>query len=132
MLCLTSEASDLIRDFERQLEPRLSSEDGDLGFMTDWAGKLAGAVLRISGILSLTEQVENLGEFSDKVRPQTMEQAIKIGHYFISHAKAAYCEMGADPELANAKRVLRWIETITKPHSPNETHTRATKGDSKK
>src|SRR5688572_7857180 len=45
MLYLTSEAGDLIRDFERQLEPRLSSEDGDLGFMTDWAGKLAGAVL---------------------------------------------------------------------------------------
>jgi replicative DNA helicase len=114
MLYLTSEAGDLIRDFERQLEPRLSSEDGDLGFMTDWAGKLAGAVLRISGILSLTEQVENLSEFSDKVRPETMKQAIKIGEYFISHARAAYCEMGADPEIENAKRVLRWIEKHNK------------------
>lgn len=109
MLNLTVAADSLLQQFEMELEPQLR-EDGPLGMMTDWAGKLAGAILRIAGVLSLMSQVENLVPFPEKVSAETMQGAISIGRYLIPHAKAAYAEMGADPQIENAKRLLRWIE----------------------
>jgi replicative DNA helicase len=109
MLYLTADANSLLKQFEMELEPKLG-DDGELGAMSDWAGKLAGAVLRISGILSLAEQVENLTPFPERVSREFMDRAISIGRYLIPHAKAAYAEMGADPQIENAKRLLRWIE----------------------
>lgn len=39
-----------------------------------------------------------------------MSCAITIGRYLIPHARAAFAEMGADAQIENAKRLLRWIE----------------------
>lgn len=50
MLYLTTDADALLKEFESELEPQLA-EDGELGAMADWAGKLAGAVIRIASIL---------------------------------------------------------------------------------
>ena len=50
------------------------------------------------------------GEDRDPLH-QTARAAIRIGYYLISHAKAAYAEMGADPALEDAKYVLRWIKS---------------------
>lgn len=108
MLYLTPEADGLLREFEAELEPQLA-DDGVLGMMTDWAGKLAGAIVRIAGILRLAQEVENLTPFP-KVDIESVRRAISIGRYLIPHARAAYAEMGADPQIENAKRVLRWIE----------------------
>lgn len=109
LLYLTVEADALLRVFEMELEPQLG-EDGAMETMNDWAGKLSGAILRIAGILSLTEQVEALAPFPEHVSAQTVQRAISIGRYLIPHAKAAYAEMGADPQIENAKRLLRSIE----------------------
>ncbi|HKZ02279.1 MAG TPA: DUF3987 domain-containing protein, partial [Pyrinomonadaceae bacterium] len=109
MLYLTADADALLRQCEAELEPQLA-EDGSLGMMSDWAGKLAGAIVRIAGILSLVDQVENLAPFPERVARDAMERAITIGQYLIPHARAAYAEMGADPQIENAKRLLRWIQ----------------------
>lgn len=108
MLHLTADADVLLRKFEQELEPKLA-EDAELGTMGDWAGKLSGAVLRIASILSLITKSENLSPFPDKIEPAAMESAIKIGDYLTAHARAAFAEMGADEQLENAKRLLRWI-----------------------
>ena len=53
-----------------------------------------GAVLRIAGLLHL---VQHHGLFADtEVSVDTMRSAIRIGEYFLEHAKAAYSLMGAD------------------------------------
>jgi hypothetical protein len=49
----------------------------------------------------------SLGEV---VQRETVEAAIRIGRdYFLPHARAALELMGADPRIADAKRVLRWL-----------------------
>ncbi len=37
--------------------------------------------------------------------------AIAIGEYLIPHAKAAFFEMGADPAIDFARRILEWASS---------------------
>ena len=39
----------------------------------------------------------------------TMRDAIQVAHYLVPHALEAFDRMGADPEVDDARRVLRWI-----------------------
>jgi replicative DNA helicase len=109
LLFLSFEANEILKDFERELEPKLA-EDGDLGVIADWAGKLCGAVVRISAVLWLAENFDRLNPWPKDISGDAMAQAIKIGRYLIEHARAAFAEMGADPQVENARRLLRWIE----------------------
>jgi hypothetical protein len=109
MLYLTAEANALLKQFEAELEPQLA-EDGALGTMADWAGKLAGAVVRIVSILHLSEHGQNLTHWPERIAAEAMSRAIAIGHYLIPHARAAYAEMGADTQIENARHLLRWVE----------------------
>jgi len=77
--------------------------------MRDWAGKLAGATLRLAGILHLTDRVEDMEPWSFEITAQTLERAITIATFFTEHAKAAFIQMDADPRVADAKYVLHWI-----------------------
>ncbi|MDQ3820446.1 MAG: YfjI family protein, partial [Acidobacteriota bacterium] len=109
MLYFSAKANTLLKEFEAELEPQLA-EDSELGMMADWAGKLAGAIVRIASILHLAENAPNLAQWPESVTAETVSRAIAIGRYLIPHAKAAYAEMGADTQIENAKHVLRWIE----------------------
>lgn len=109
ILYFRNEADILLREFERQLEPKLA-DDGDLGMIADWASKLAGAVVRLAGILWLIENAEALSPWPEKIDADTVRRAINIGDYFTEHARAAFAQMGADPEIENARVLLRWIE----------------------
>ena len=104
-----AEAQDEMEAFLGWIEPRLA-EDGDLGDMTDWAGKLAGAVARIAGILHMLDRAGEAKAWEHRVAGETMRRAVKIGHYLIPHARYALAVMGSDPTVEDAKYVLRWIE----------------------
>jgi hypothetical protein len=104
---LTPEADDYLAAFEEDIEPRIA-EAGELGSLSDWAGKLAGAVLRIAGILHLADHAGRFQDWPEKVNANTIKRAIEIGRYLIPHAQAAYAEMGADPEIQAAKHLLKW------------------------
>jgi len=106
-LQLSNEASRSLQKFERELEPKLA-EDGELGSMADWAGKLAGAVVRIASILSILSIKE--GSEIKTVDDESTRGAIKIARYLIPHAQAIYAEMGANPQIEKAKRLTRWIQ----------------------
>jgi hypothetical protein len=107
ILKLSAEARALHRDFQAALEPMLAA-GGELETLTDWAGKLAGAVARLAGCLHLAAvEVE---PWNTPVSAETTAAAIKLGHYFTAHAKAAFCLMGADPALELAKRLVAWLE----------------------
>jgi len=77
--------------------------------MTDWAGKLAGAVARLAGILHLAERAGQSEPWRDRISLENVERAITIANYLIPHARAAFAEMGASPDVAAARYLLRWI-----------------------
>jgi len=112
-LRMDSDAQREIREFAAWIEPQLA-EYGELGGMTDWAGKLVGAVARIAGVLHCMECVsKGAGSgkpWDEKISGDIVKRAVKIGRYLIPHARAAFAEMGADPMVEEAKHVLRWIE----------------------
>src|SRR5207249_902558 len=95
--------------FEARVEPQLS-EFGELGGITDWAGKLVGAVGRIAGNLHMADLAGISAPWEIPIPPETVERAIRIGRYLIPHASAAFAEMGADAVVEQAKSILRWIE----------------------
>ncbi len=90
--------------FRELLEPRLGPA-GDLRWMSEWAGKYAGAVARIAGLLHLAEYNP-----ACPVEPATVERAIRIGKYFLEHSKAALKTMGQDPALIGAKAILEYLK----------------------
>lgn len=97
LIHLSPEADRLLEDFAGEVEGKLKNEFADI---PDWAGKLIGAVLRISGLLCRAANAHCV-DFLDipdsmVVDEKTMAGAIAIGRYFVEHSRAAYALMGAD------------------------------------
>jgi hydrogenase maturation factor len=80
--------------------------------MTDWGGKLTGAIVRIAGLLHLAEHARD--GWDRPVALATLNAAAEIGDYYTQHAKAAYDTIGADPATASARAILQWL-TTTRP-----------------
>jgi len=108
ILHLSAEARHAWLEFAAWLEPQLGS-GGELGTLTDWAGKLPGAVARLAGILHLAAHATDGTPWALPISRDTVEDAIAIGRYLIPHARAAFAEMGVDPVVEEAKQILAWI-----------------------
>jgi hypothetical protein len=104
MLTLSPEAYELLKQFFYDIEPQLLNE---LESIQDFAGKLPGAVLRMSAILHLAKEYVFAGK--QPIPADTMRNAITLGYYFLEHAKKAFSVMGSDEEMADAKYVLRQL-----------------------
>jgi replicative DNA helicase len=107
-LILTPEARKLLAEYQEEIEPRLRAEGGDLADVRDWAAKLAGATVRIAGLLHLADDLER--GWANPVSQDTMRQAIDLGRYFTEHARAAFRQMGMDPLISDAETLLAWIK----------------------
>lgn len=111
---LSPEADTVLKDFQRDIEPRLEKRGGQLGHIQDWAGKLAGATARIAALLHLAVHLEQGHRLP--VGEATMRDAVALAEYFASHALAVFDVMGADPTVDRARSVLealrihRWNE----------------------
>jgi replicative DNA helicase len=101
-------AAAVLLELERELEPRLHPETGDLAHVEDWAAKLAGATARIAGLLHLAEHLRD--GWARPVGAETMRAALAVARYLTSHAVAVFDLMGADPALADARYLLDWIQ----------------------
>ena len=108
MLHLSPAAYDRYLALAEWIEPRLA-EGAELGHLADWAGKLAGAVLRISGLLHVADHAGGVMPWDEPISDAVMEQAVRIGHCLIPHAQAAFAEMGADPSDDDARHLLAWL-----------------------
>jgi replicative DNA helicase len=53
VLTFDQAAAELLLALERDLEPRLAADTGDLAHLAGWAAKLAGATCRLAGLLHL-------------------------------------------------------------------------------
>ncbi|MDX2032641.1 MAG: YfjI family protein [Blastocatellia bacterium] len=110
---LSRDANQALATFERNLEPKMA-EGREMAVISDWAGKLAGAIVRIAGLLHVADFASQPKNSPEEIPLSTFERAEAIGRYFAGHARAAFAEMGADPEIDAAKYILRWLER-TKP-----------------
>ena len=111
VISFDDEAGAILEEFANEIESRLVS---DLEPISDWAGKIVGTTVRIAGILSRASIMLNMLEESYEpenlvVTKDIIENAIKIGRYFIEHAKAAHDLMGADDVTNDAKTLLKKI-----------------------
>jgi hypothetical protein len=112
VLTLTADANERLLQFERELEPQLAP-DAELGPLADWGSKLAGAVVRIAGLLHLAQH----GEVGHRVPidAETMRDAENIGRYFLAHALVVHEIMGMDPAVDDARALLGWLAKLEEP-----------------
>ncbi len=112
VITLTPEANGRLLEYERGLEPKLAPGN-ELGHLADWGSKLAGAVVRIAGLLHLASNFTT--GYREPVSVETLTGAIEIGNYFLDHACMAVAIMGADPSVADAQALLAWIGNLGEP-----------------
>jgi replicative DNA helicase len=107
-LTLTPEARQVLLDFQDWIEPRLHPQTGQLAAITDWASKLAGAVVRLAALLHLAHTFTT--GYATPITADTMHNAERIGRYYLDHALTVYELMGqTHPDLDAAREVLDWI-----------------------
>lgn len=107
-LDLDPEAGQVLLDFQNWLEPRLHPQTGQLAGITDWASKLAGAVVRLAALLHVAHNFHH--GYARPITADTMRAAEQVGRYYLDHALAVYDLMGrSDPDLDDAREVLAWI-----------------------
>jgi replicative DNA helicase len=113
LLRLEDKAEAELLCFMKWLEPQLGSL-GELEFISDWAGKLSGAIARIAGLLHMAEHAREHEPWGIQIAEKTMDAAIRIGEYLIPHAKAAFSEMGAALSVEMARDILDWLKLTGK------------------
>lgn len=110
VITLSPEADALMEAFSQELEPKLVKEYAEIA---DWCGKLAGNVLRIAGLLCRAGVYRSHDFLDDPellvVDGQTMENAIKLGRYFLNHAQAIFNVLPENAMFQNAHKVLKMI-----------------------
>ena len=104
VLTLSPDAHELLLETERKIEPQLA-EEGTLGSIAEWGSKLAGAMLRIAGLLHLARESE---AFRVPISRSTLSDAIRIGAYFTEHARAAFNLLG-DTGTSDAAYLLDYL-----------------------
>ncbi|MFC7622454.1 YfjI family protein [Microlunatus sp. GCM10028923] len=99
----------VLEDLETWLEPQLHPETGALAAISDWASKMAGAALRLAGLLHLAET--GADGITEPITEATMTAAVGLARYYLAHAQATFDALTADPAHKTAKRVLDWLTT---------------------
>ena len=97
-------ARDRLLEYASEVEALLAPGQA-LANMTDWGGKLVGAVVRLCGLLHSADG----NNAATPIREVVVDRAIQLGRYFETHAKAAYSEIGSDPILGTGRTVCAWI-----------------------
>lgn len=103
VLTLTPAAHELLLSAERTIEPQLA-EDGQLGtgLLAEWGSKLAGAMVRMAGLLHVATEAE---AFRAPISSATLADAIRLGTYFSEHARAALGLLG-ETDTSDARYLL--------------------------
>ncbi|MGH9677918.1 MAG: DUF3987 domain-containing protein, partial [Candidatus Acidiferrum sp.] len=100
------EADLAMREFESWLEPQMAAGE-PLAYLAGWAQKLAGLIARIALSLHFADYIDPALALDNEIAESVVRRAIVLGRdYFLPHAKAAFGLMGADPAVADAKRIL--------------------------
>jgi replicative DNA helicase len=127
LLTLDRRAVELLLGFERDLEPRLAADSGDLAHLAGWAAKLAGATCRLAALLHLAEHLRD--GWAHPISSNTFTAAIRLADYLIEHARAVFDLMGDDPRTDDARWLLDWITRTNRTQfSRRDAHRAAPRG----
>ncbi|SEF42672.1 YfjI family protein [Nitrosomonas ureae] len=107
-LKITADALQTWESFGLKVEAELR-EGGTYAHLTDWAGKLAGVVIRIAALLHIARHAL-VKPWEKEINLEDMSAALRMADVLSIHAFAVFDLMGADPALDGARVVLRWIE----------------------
>jgi hypothetical protein len=109
LLRFQEEADRLLEEFERWLEPLMGPE-ARLSRLAGWAQKLAGAAVRISGILHVATAVVEGRVTNLEIDAAMVQNAITIcKDYLLPHAEAAFGVMCAHEQTEDARRAVAWL-----------------------
>ena len=114
-ITLSNDAYSLLKDYYEEFESRLITDLKDIG---GWAGKLVGNILRISALITRARNIkydaflyspstDDSAEWI--VQKEDMESAIKLGNYFLEHARFAFDFMD---DNTTKKQALNFLEKL--------------------
>lgn len=112
VLVLAPNSRELLRTFERELEPKLA-EGAALSHVVDWASKLSGAAVRIAGLLHVAGEYRS--GWAKPISEETMAAGLMLARYFTAHALEVFDAMSSDPRVEGAAALLAWIQRNGKP-----------------
>lgn len=107
-LILTEGALNKWRDYAWTLERLMSEELGVLSHITDWAGKLAGAIARLAALLHIMRYWSGMPE-NHPISLDDMNSAVKIGHVLNGHALKVFNAIQESDELPMARMIQSWL-----------------------
>lgn len=81
-------------------------DGGQFELLRDWAGKLPGQAIRLSGLFHVARAEDPAGT---PVPADTMDKALRLAAVLADHARAAFAFMGSDPAVECGRKILRWI-----------------------
>lgn len=110
---LSQEAFNKWLEYSKLVEALMGDEIGHLSHITDWAGKLAGAIARIAGLLHVMRHAYGQPE-KRLISLEDMSAAVKIGHFLINHALAVFDLLDEDNARVIARTILQWIKNEKK------------------
>lgn len=114
-ITLSNDAYSLLKYYYEEFESRLITDLKEIG---GWAGKLVGNILRISALITRARNVKYdaflYTPSSDDsaewiVQKEDMESAIKLGDYFLEHARYAFDFMD---DNTTKKQALNFLEKL--------------------
>ena len=108
VLQLTPEAQAEWKAYRQVVEGHLLP-GGAFESLKDWAGKLPGAVLRVAGLFHCMTHAHHTPQ-TQAISLATMNQALCVLSVLATHTRAVFDLMGSDPDLAGARRVMRWAQ----------------------
>ena len=114
-ISLSDDAYSLLKDYYESFESRLVTDLKEIG---GWAGKLVGNILRISALITrarnvrydaflYTPSTDDSAEWM--VQKEDMENAIRLGDYFLEHARYAFNFMD---DSTIKKQALNFLEKL--------------------
>lgn len=114
-ISLSDDAYLLLKDYYESFESRLITDLKEIG---GWAGKLVGNILRISALITrarnvrydaflYTPSTDDSAEWM--VQKEDMENAIRLGDYFLEHARYAFNFMD---DSTIKKQALNFLEKL--------------------
>ncbi len=113
ILKITDDAMQSWQTFAHKIEAGMR-EGGAYAHLTDWAGKLPGAAVRIAALLHIARHAF-ARPWDKQISIEDMGAALRMADILSAHALVVFDLMGADPALDGARVVLRWIEREGKP-----------------
>lgn len=97
----------------RCIESLMHEDLGILSHMTDWAGKLSGAIARIAALIHISRHAKG-HPWQHKITLEDMTAAIQIGHALQGHAIIFFNILSENEAETLSRSILRWIGTESK------------------